>query len=114
MGPVLQGAPPRPTTTEAVRRAIQPGQESLRALARWYNASPPRASGIATGSDHIPDRPRGLGAIALILPIVTLSLTLLLFREVRAMIESRSVAAATTLAAHQFATALLNTGTLAD
>jgi transposase len=37
MGPLLHGSA---TTTEAVRRAIQAGQESVRALARRYGISP--------------------------------------------------------------------------
>src|SRR3712207_11654 len=37
MGQVLQGSA---TTTEAVRRAIQRSQESVRALARHYGVSP--------------------------------------------------------------------------
>ncbi|HEY0835262.1 MAG TPA: DUF350 domain-containing protein [Azospirillum sp.] len=53
------------------------------------------------------------GAVALVLQIVTFGLALLLFRDLRPMIESGNVAAATTLAALQLAIALLNAGAMA-
>lgn len=53
------------------------------------------------------------GAIALVLQIVTFGLALLLFRDLRPMIENGNVAAATTLAALQLAIALLNAGAMA-
>ncbi|HYH22312.1 MAG TPA: DUF350 domain-containing protein [Azospirillum sp.] len=53
------------------------------------------------------------GAIALVLQIVTFGIALLLFRDLRPMIENGNVAAATTLAALQLAIALLNAGAMA-
>ncbi len=53
------------------------------------------------------------GVIALILQIVTFGVAVLLFRDLRSMIESGNVAAATTLAALQLAIALLNAGAMA-
>lgn len=53
------------------------------------------------------------GVVALLLQIVTFGLAVLLFRDLRAMIESGNVAAATTLAALQLAIALLNAGAMA-
>jgi len=53
------------------------------------------------------------GAVALVLQIVTFALALLLFRDLRPMIESGNVAAATTLAALQLGIALLNAGAMA-
>jgi len=53
------------------------------------------------------------GAIALVLQIVTFGIAVLLFRDLRPMIENGNVAAATTLAALQLAIALLNAGAMA-
>ncbi|WP_448191946.1 DUF350 domain-containing protein [Azospirillum sp. sgz301742] len=53
------------------------------------------------------------GVVALVLQIVTFGLAVLLFRDLRPMIESGNVAAATTLAALQLAIALLNAGAMA-
>lgn len=53
------------------------------------------------------------GAVALVLQIVTFGIALLLFRDLRPMIEDGNVAAATTLAALQLAIALLNAGAMA-
>lgn len=53
------------------------------------------------------------GIVALILQIVTFGIALLLFRDLRPMIESGNVAAATTLAALQIGIALLNAGAMA-
>ncbi|AWK88777.1 DUF350 domain-containing protein [Azospirillum thermophilum] len=53
------------------------------------------------------------GIVALILQIVTFGIALLLFRDLRPMIESGNVAAATTLAALQLGIALLNAGAMA-
>ncbi len=53
------------------------------------------------------------GVVALILQIVTFGVAVLLFRDLRPMIESGNVAAATTLAALQLAIALLNAGAMA-
>lgn len=53
------------------------------------------------------------GTVALILQIVTFGIALLLFRELRPMIESGNTAAATALAALHLAIALLNAGAMA-
>lgn len=53
------------------------------------------------------------GVVALILQIVTFAIALLLFRDLRAMIENGNVAAAATLAAMQIAIALMNAGAMA-
>jgi putative membrane protein len=53
------------------------------------------------------------GAVALVLQIVTFGIAVLLFRDLRPMIEGGNVAAATTLAALQLAIALLNAGAMA-
>ena len=53
------------------------------------------------------------GAVALVLQIVTFGIAVLLFRDLRPMIENGNVAAATTLAALQLAIALLNAGAMA-
>jgi len=53
------------------------------------------------------------GAVALVLQIATFGLAVLLFRDLRPMIEGGNVAAATTLAALQIAIALLNAGAMA-
>ena len=53
------------------------------------------------------------GIIALVLQIATFGIAILLFRDLRPMIEGGNVAAATTLAALQLAIALLNAGAMA-
>lgn len=53
------------------------------------------------------------GLIALVLQLVTFGVALLLFRDLRSMIESGNVAAASVLAALQLAIALLNAGAMA-
>ncbi|HYG88485.1 MAG TPA: DUF350 domain-containing protein [Azospirillum sp.] len=53
------------------------------------------------------------GAIALVLQIVTFGVAVLLFRDLRRMIENGNVAAATPLAALQLGIALLNAGAMA-
>lgn len=53
------------------------------------------------------------GVVALVLQIVTFGVAVLLFRDLRPMIENGNVAAATTLAALQLAIALLNAGAMA-
>ncbi|WP_431854877.1 DUF350 domain-containing protein [Azospirillum sp.] len=53
------------------------------------------------------------GVVALVLQIVTFGVAVLLFRDLRTMIENGNVAAATTLAALQLAIALLNAGAMA-
>ena len=53
------------------------------------------------------------GVVALVLQIATFGLAVLLFRDLRPMIEGGNVAAATTLAALQLAIALLNAGAMA-
>jgi hypothetical protein len=55
MGQILYGST---TTTEAVRRAMQNSQESLRALARQYAACSP-AGGVTKAVIHLsgPSRP---------------------------------------------------------
>jgi len=53
------------------------------------------------------------GAVALVLQIATFGVAVLLFRDLRPMIEGGNVAAATTLAALQIAIALLNAGAMA-
>lgn len=53
------------------------------------------------------------GVVALVLQIATFGIAVLLFRDLRPMIESGNVAAATTLAALQLAIALLNAGAMA-
>ncbi|WP_207459081.1 DUF350 domain-containing protein [Azospirillum sp. SYSU D00513] len=53
------------------------------------------------------------GLVALVLQLVTFGVALLLFRDLRSMIESGNVAAASVLAALQLAIALLNAGAMA-
>lgn len=53
------------------------------------------------------------GSVALLLQIVTFFFAMLLFRDLRPMIESGNVAAGTTLAGLQIAVALLNAGAMA-
>lgn len=53
------------------------------------------------------------GVVALVLQIATFAIALLLFRDLRAMIEGGNVAAAATLAAIQIAIALMNAGAMA-
>jgi putative membrane protein len=53
------------------------------------------------------------GAVALILQLVTFGVAVLLFRNLRAMIEGGNVAVATVLAALQLGIALLNAGSMA-
>ncbi|PWC42622.1 DUF350 domain-containing protein [Azospirillum sp. TSO22-1] len=53
------------------------------------------------------------GVVALVLQIATFGVAVLLFRDLRTMIENGNVAAATTLAALQLAIALLNAGAMA-
>jgi hypothetical protein len=51
MGQVLHGSA---TTTEAVRRAIQRSQESLRALAKRYGTNTPRMSNFSVRKSDMP------------------------------------------------------------
>lgn len=53
------------------------------------------------------------GAVALVMQIITFGVAILMFRDLRPMIENGNCAAATTLAALQLAIALMNAGAMA-
>jgi hypothetical protein len=59
MGQILHGSA---TTTEAVRRAIQHSQESLRALAKRYSVNP-RTIAKWKGRTSVADLPTGRKAL---------------------------------------------------
>lgn len=58
MGQVLHGSA---TTTEAVRRAIQLREESVRSLAKRYGVQPDDGAEVAQTDEHCgrPDGPQG-------------------------------------------------------